>query len=60
MANETWKIVQAKRKQAMTQVLGIENEVARMKVMRPLAAAPLAHGDDMRWKVTFVYKRQRH
>ena len=49
MANETWKAVQAKSKQAMKQVLGIKNEAARMKVMPPLAVAPLAHGDDKRW-----------
>ena len=29
--------------------LGIKNEAARMKVTPPLAVAPLAHGDDMRW-----------
>ena len=49
MANETWKFVQAKSKQAMKQVLGIKNETACMKVTPPLAVAPLAHGDDMRW-----------
>ena len=49
MANETWKFVQAKSKQAMKQVLGIKNETARMKMMPPLAVASLAHGDDMRW-----------
>ena len=49
MANETWKFVQAKGKQAMKQVLGIKNEAARMKVTPPLAVASLAHGDDMRW-----------
>ena len=44
MANETWKFVQAKSKQAMKQVslLGIKNEAARMKVTPPLAVAPLA------------------
>ena len=48
MANETWKFVQAKSKQAMMkQVLGIKNEAARMKVTPPLAVASLAHGDDM-------------
>ena len=41
MANETWKIVQAKSKQAMKQVLGIKNDAARMKVTPPLAVAPL-------------------
>ena len=49
MANETWNFVQAKSKQAMKQVLGIKDEAARMKVTPPLAVAPLAHGDDMRW-----------
>ena len=49
MANETWKFVQAKSKQTMKQVLGIRDEAARMKVTPPLAVAPLAHGDDMRW-----------
>ena len=49
MANETRKFVQAKSKQAMKQVLGIKDEAARMKVTPPLAVAPLAHGDDMRW-----------
>ena len=29
MANETWKFVQAKSKQAMKQVLGIKDEAAR-------------------------------
>ena len=41
MANETWKFVLAKSKQAMKQVLGIKNDAARMKVTPPLAAAPL-------------------
>ena len=27
----------------------IKDEAARMKVTPPLAVAPLAHGDDMRW-----------
>ena len=49
MANETWKFVQVKSKQAMKQVLGIKDEDVRMKVTPPLAVAPLAHGDDMRW-----------
>ena len=44
-----WKFVQAKSKQAMKQVLGIKDEAARMKVTPPLAVAPLAHGDDIRW-----------
>ena len=48
--NETWKLVQAKSKQAMKQVLGIKDEAARMKVTPPLAVAPLAHGEDMRWE----------
>ena len=38
-----------KSKQAMKQVLGIKDEAARMNVTPPLAVAPLAHGDDMRW-----------
>ena len=49
MANETWKFVQAKSKQAMKQVLGIKNDAARMKVTPPLAVAPLALEDGMRW-----------
>ena len=49
MANETWKFVQAKSKQAMKQVLGIRDENARMKVMPPLAVAPITQEDDMRW-----------
>ena len=49
MANETWKFVQTKSKQAMKQVLGIKDEAARLKVTPPLAVAPLAHGGDMRW-----------
>ena len=40
MANETWKFVQAKSKQAIKQVLGIKNDAARMKVTPPLAVAP--------------------
>ena len=49
MANETWKFVQvqAKSKQATKQVLGIKDEAARWTP--PLAVAPLAHGEDMRW-----------
>ena len=39
MANETWKFVQAKSKQAMKQALGIRDENVRMRVMLPLAAA---------------------
>ena len=49
MANETWKFVQAKSKQAMKQVLGIRDENARMKVTPPLAVAPVTQEDDMRW-----------
>ena len=30
-------------------ILGIRDEAARMTVTPPLAVAPLAHGDDMRW-----------
>ena len=41
MANETWKFVQAKSKQAMKQVLGIKDEKTRMKVTPPLAVAPI-------------------
>ena len=41
MANETWKFVQAKSKQAMKQVLGIRDEKTRMKVKPPLAVAPI-------------------
>ena len=33
----------------MKQVLGIKDDAARMKVIPPLAVAPLAHGDEMRW-----------
>ena len=44
MANETWKFVQAKSKQAMKQVLGIKDETARMKVTPPLAVAPNSNG----------------
>ena len=33
----------------MKQVLGIRDEAVRMTVTPPLAVAPLAHGDDMRW-----------
>ena len=41
MANETWKFVQAKSKQAMKQVLGIRDEKTHMKVTPPLAVAPI-------------------
>ena len=44
MANETWKFVQAKSKQAMKQVLGIRDEKARMKVTPPLAVAKHYYG----------------
>ena len=46
MANETWKFVQAKSKQAMKQVLGIRDEKTRMKVTPPLAVAPIALQED--------------
>ena len=49
MANETWKFVQAKSKQAMKQALGIRDEKARMKVTPPLAVASIAQEDGMRW-----------
>ena len=49
MANETWKFVQATSKQATKQVLGTRDEKARMKVTPPLAVAPLAQEDGMRW-----------
>ena len=49
MAIETWKFVQEKSKQAMKQVLSIKDKAARLRVMPPLAVAPLAHGEDMRW-----------
>ena len=49
MANETWKFVQAKSKQAMKQVPGIRDEKTRMKVTPPLAVAPITQDDDMRW-----------
>ena len=39
----------AKSKQAMKQVLGIRDEKTRMKVTPPLAVAPIAQEDDMRW-----------
>ena len=54
MANETWKFVQAKSKQAMKQVLGIRDEKARMKVTPPLAVAPVTQEDDMRWNPNLV------
>ena len=46
MANETWKVVQAKSKQVL---LGIRDEKARMKVTPPPAVAPLAQVDGTRW-----------
>ena len=54
MANETWKFVQAKSKQAMKQVLGIRDEKTRMKVTPPLAVAPITQDDDMRWNPNVV------
>ena len=33
----------------MKQVLGIKDEAARLRVTPPLAVAPLAQEDDMRW-----------
>ena len=30
-------------------VLCIKDEAARLKVTPPMAVAPFAHGDDMRW-----------
>ena len=59
MANETWKFVQAKSKQAMKQVLGIRDEKARMKVTPPLAVAPITQEDDMRWNPT-TYHHIKH
>ena len=47
MANETWKFVQAKSKQAMKQILGVRGEKA--KVTPPLVVAPITQEDDMRW-----------
>ena len=52
MTIETWKFVQEKSKQAMKQVHGIKDEAARLRVTPPLAVAPLAHGEDMRWDPT--------
>ena len=54
MANETWKFVQAKSKQAMKQMLEIRDEKARMKVTPPLAVAPLVQEDGMRWNPKFA------
>ena len=54
MANETWKFVQGKSKQAMKQVLGIRDEKTRMKVTLPLALAPVTQEDVMRWNPNFV------
>ena len=59
MANETWKFVQAKSKQAMKQVLGIRDEKTRMKVTPPLAVAPIAQEDDMRWNPTPLILRNK-
>ena len=58
MANETWKFVKAKSKQAMKQVLGIRDENARMKVTLPLAVAPLAQEDNMRWNPRNLSRRR--
>ena len=52
-----WKFVQAKSKQAMKQALGIRDEQARMKVTPPLAVAPLAQEDDMRWNPVSCLRR---
>ena len=60
MANETWKFVQAKSKQAMKQVLGIRDEKARMKVTPPLAVAPITQEDDMRWNPKSFVKNVRY
>ena len=49
MANETWKFVQAKSKQAMKQELGIRDEKTRINVTPPLAVAPITQEDDMCW-----------
>ena len=57
MANETWKFVQAKSKQAMKQVLGIRDEKTRMKVTPPLVVAPITQDDDMRWNPNGVNVR---
>ena len=54
MANETWKFVQAKSKQAMKQVLWIRDEKARMKLTLPLAVTPVTQEDDMRWNPKFA------
>ena len=37
----------------MKQALGklIKDEAARLRVTPPLAVAPLAHGEDMRWNL---------
>ena len=39
----------------MKQVLGINNEPARMKVAPPLAVASFVHGDDMRWNPNWYF-----
>ena len=59
MANETWKFVQAKSKQAMKQVLGIRDEKTRMKVTPPLAMAPVTQDEDMRWNPNDNYPLQQ-
>ena len=48
MANETWKFVQAKSKQAMKQVLGIKRGCAH-EGDAVTGGGTLVHGDDMRW-----------
>ena len=42
MANETWKFVQAKSKQAMKQVLGIKDEAARSAARPGITASGAA------------------
>ena len=37
----------------------IKDEAARMKVTPPLAVAPLAHGDDMRWNPNDDHARKQ-
>ena len=54
MANETWKFVQAKSKQAMKQVLGIRDEKTRMKVTPPLAVAPITQEDETCYKTRMM------
>ena len=40
----------------MKQVLGIKNDAARMEVTPPLAVAPLAQEDDMRFHISLVFQ----